>query len=352
MFYTLLRPFLHALEPERAHALAMWALNNFYFKRHWDDDPMLAVTCLGRHFSNPIGIAAGFDKNAQAVAALGWQGFGFVEVGTVTLQPQEGNPTPRMFRLVEDEAVINRLGFNNQGVEMVLRNLAEGRPKHGILGINISKNKDAPDAVKDYTQLLDRVYAYADYVTINVSSPNTQGLRDLQQKRQLSELLDALFKIRAAKMEAGSMKLPIVLKISPDIDQITKEDIAALALELPLDGLIVSNTTIKRPNTLKSFKRSEPGGLSGKPLMESSTHLLGDMYRLTHGKIPLIGVGGIASAEDAYQKILHGATLIQLYSAFTYQGFGLLKQIHDGLVMNLKRDGYTRITDAVGKAFV
>lgn len=313
---------------------------------------MLKVQCLGKQFSNPIGLAAGFDKNGQAITALGNQGFGFVEVGTITLQPQEGNPAPRLFRLTEDEAVINRLGFNNQGSTVALQNITKQLPARSVLGINIGKNKNCVDTVSDYTQMLERVYDLADYVTINVSSPNTQGLRDLQQKRQLTELLEACFSKRKNKMDAGADFVPIVLKISPDIDQTTKEDIAEIAMDLPLDGLIVSNTTIKRPNTLKNLKRSEQGGLSGRPLMETSTHMLGDMYKLTHGNIPIIGVGGIASAEDAYQKILHGASLVQLYTALVYQGFGLIKNIHDGLVERLKRDGYAHVSDAVGKAFV
>lgn len=352
MMYSLLRPLLHALEPERAHALAICALNNLIPARSWADDPMLGVECLGKYFPNPIGVAAGFDKNGQAITALNKQGFGFVEIGTVTLKPQTGNPTPRLFRLSEDEAVINRLGFNNLGVDVAMQNARKHLPARGIFAVNIGKNKDSDDAASDYTQLLERVYELADYVTINVSSPNTQGLRDLQQKRQLTELLDALFTTRKNKMESGAQRLPIVLKISPDIDQVTKEDIAELALTLPLDGLIVSNTTIKRPNTLKNLKRSEQGGLSGKPLMELSTHMLSDMYKLTQGKIPLIGVGGVSSAEDAYQKILNGATLVQLYTALVYQGFGLIKQIHDGLVERLKRDGYKSVSDAIGKAFV
>jgi dihydroorotate dehydrogenase len=353
MMYSLVKPFLHTLEPEYAHTLAIRVLKHEVLPaKKWTSEPMLSVDCFGKKFPNPIGMAAGFDKNADVFSALAKHGFGFAEVGTITLEPQAGNEKPRLFRLSEDAAIINRLGFNNEGVAYALQNIEKKSRGNAILGINIGKNKHSDNAVFDYTELLKRVYAVADYVTINVSSPNTQGLRDLQQKRLLNELLEAVLKVRDDKMQAGATRLPIVLKISPDIDQVTKEDIAEIALQLKLDGLIVSNTTIKRPNTLKNLKRSEQGGLSGKPLMEASTKLLGDMYQLTSGKIMLIGVGGIASAEDAYQKILHGATLVQLYTALVYQGFGLVKQIHDGLVAQLKRDGYAHVSEAVGKTFV
>lgn len=347
--YAILRPFIFQLDAEKAHGLAIRAL-----ARGWvpvspsPDHASLKQTLFGLDFDNPVGLAAGFDKNAEAVIGLAKQGFGFIEVGTVTPKPQAGNPTPRIFRLQKDEAIINRLGFNNEGASAMHQRL-QNYPEHSmIIGVNIGRNKDCPDAVADYQTLLTQMADVADYITINISSPNTQGLRDMQQKRQLGELLSALNQAKAGLSDHRQQNKPLLLKIAPDIDQATTEDIAELAITHNLSGLIISNTTIKRPNTLKSAQHGETGGLSGRPLMHASTKLLANMYQLTNGQIPLIGVGGIASAEDAYQKILAGASLVQLYSALAYQGFGLIKRINQGLIARLERDGFKHVSEAVG----
>lgn len=345
LLYNIVRPVLHAMDAEKAHELAIAALaRNLLPPSPAFEHPCLKQTCFGLAFDNPVGLAAGFDKNGQAVTGLAQQGFGFVEVGTVTPQPQPGNPKPRVFRLKEDKAVINRLGFNNEGAEALHARLANLPELPMRLGINIGRNKECNDPLQDYHSLVLTMADVADYITLNISSPNTQGLRDLQQKRNLEELLSTVFAARNKQ----SKTLPILLKIAPDIDDATKEDIAQLALAHPLDGLIVSNTTIKRPNTLQSKKHGEVGGLSGKPLMKLSTQVLADMYRLTEGKVPLVGVGGISSAADAYEKIQAGACLVQAYTAFIYQGFGLVRQINQGLVELLVRDGFKAINEAVG----
>ena len=344
-FYTLIRPLLHRIDPETAHEWAIAALaKHLVPTSNAVMDPHLKQTLFGLTFDNPVGLAAGFDKNGEAVTGLSRQGFGFVEVGTVTPKPQDGNPKPRIFRLNKDQAVINRLGFNNEGAAAMHARLAELPTQPMVLGVNIGRNKVCDDPLQDYHSLVLKMADVADYITVNISSPNTQGLRDMQQKRNLEELLGT---VNAAKNKLGR-PLPTLLKIAPDIDDMMKEDIAEVALTYKLDGLIVSNTTIKRPNTLQSKQHGEVGGLSGKPLMAHSTKVLGDIYRLTEGKIPLVGVGGIASAKDAYAKIQAGASLVQAYTAFIYQGFGLVGKINRGLVKLLERDGFGNISEAVG----
>lgn len=310
--------------------------------------PSLNVSCFGIHFENPVGLAAGFDKNAEAVSGLLAQGFGFVEAGTVTPLPQPGNPKPRIFRLAEDEAIINRMGFNNKGVHTYADNLSKPRPA-GVVGANIGKNKDSLDAVYDYVACLNTVYPLVDYVVVNVSSPNTVGLRDLQRKNALEELMTAINDTRNGLAAMHSRKVPVLYKIAPDLAPQDKEDIVAAALTHQVDGLIVTNTTITRPDTLRSVHANEKGGLSGKPLKSLAAATLKDIYKLSYGKIPLIGVGGIASAEDAYERIRAGASLVQVYSALIYQGFALVQRINEGLVKLLERDGFARIQDAVGK---
>lgn len=347
--YIMLRPLLHRLPPEKAHHLAIEALQRGLVPAgRTAQDDRLRMKLFGLDFANPVGMAAGFDKNAEAIAPLLAQGFGFVEAGTVTPRPQAGNPQPRMFRLGKDEAVINRLGFNNQGAEFFISRLAQ-RPKNkGIVGANIGRNRDSEDANADYVLLLGLVSPYCDYVTINVSSPNTQGLRAMQQKRALESLLSALIHKRSEIAKGGGKTVPMLLKIAPDLEMHELEDVAAVALEQKVDGLIISNTTIRRPNNLQSAARSEQGGLSGKPLFELSTQVLRDMYRLTQGKIPLVGVGGISSGADAYSKIRAGASLVQLYTALVYQGFGLVRSINRELLMLMERDGLTHISQAIG----
>lgn len=340
MLYKLLRPMLFALPPETAHELVIRALSlGLVPAQPKVSDARLNVRLAGMNLPNPIGLAAGFDKNAAALGHIFTQGFGFAEVGTITPKPQAGNPKPRVFRLKDHEAVINRLGFNNEGLSAAAAQLA--RPQHGIVGANIGKNKDSNDAVADYVAGLKGVLALADYVTVNISSPNTAGLRDLQQKDALSDLLDALLETRASHASST----PLFVKIAPDMDERQLEDVVALAMQKGISGLIISNTTLARPDGI----RQEAGGLSGRPLFAPSTQLLRTAYRISEGKLPLIGVGGIASAEDAYAKIRAGASAVQLYTALIYQGFDLVTRIKLGLLERLERDGFSSISEAIGK---
>ncbi len=345
-YYSVLGRLVRLLPAEAAHTAAINALHSpFLPPSHSPEHPALRVKLLGFEFPNPVGLAAGFDKNAEVVKPLFSQGFGFVEAGTVTPLPQPGNPKPRMFRLSQDEAVINRLGFNNEGVHVFVENLQKQNAK-GIVGANIGKNKDSLDALYDYVASLEAVYPYCSYITVNISSPNTVGLRDLQQKSMLSELITAVTKKRD-ELAASSVRKPVLYKIAPDLTPGNKDDIVEVALAHHIDGLIVSNTTITRPN-LKSNDKDQKGGLSGKPLFTLATDTLRDVYKLSGNKIPLIGVGGIASPEDAYEKIKAGASLVQVYSALVYQGFGLVKRINEGLITLLERDGFKHISEAVG----
>ena len=348
MFYSALRPALFSLSAETAHSLAISALAlRLVPPQKPVADARLANHVFGLDFANPVGLAAGFDKNAAALPALQQQGFGFVECGTVTPLPQPGNPKPRMFRLEADYGVINRLGFNNDGLEGFVKNLAHA-PRHIPIGANIGKNKDQQDAVADYRTGLQKVYAHSDYVTINISSPNTAGLRDLQEKHRLAAVLDAMVETRAALQTEQCKRVPLLLKIAPDLTAEDTADIAALLLEKGLDGCIISNTTIARPDTLKSANRKESGGLSGQPLRQMALEKLREVYRLTEGKIPLVGVGGIATGRDAYARIRAGASLVQLYSALAYEGFGIVTRINRELAALLEKDGFASIKDAIG----
>lgn len=345
MMSTLLQAFARALPPEEAHRLAIKALANGLLPSQPElEDPRLAVTLGTLSLPNPVGLAAGFDKNAQTLNAIFRQGFGFVECGTVTPLAQPGNPKPRVFRLPQHQAVINRLGFNNDGLEAFVARL-KARPSNGIVGANIGKNKDSEDALADYVTGAKAVYADADYLTINISSPNTQGLRDLQQEEPLRALIRAVDAVR----QQQPVRKPIWVKIAPDLDDTQLEMIADLARAEPVDALIVSNTTIARPPALEAKWQQEAGGLSGVPLMQASTEKLRRLYQLTEGTVPLIGVGGIASAEDAYEKICAGASAIQLYTALAYQGFALVTRIKQGLLERLERDGLTSIGELVGR---
>ena len=306
------------------------------------DDPRLRVKTLGLDFPNPVGLAAGFDKDADVPDAMAKFGFGFVECGTVTPRPQAGNPRPRLFRLSEDRAVINRMGFNNQGMAQAARNLGT-RKGHGIVGINIGANKDSSDRIADYVLGFERLAALAAYVTVNVSSPNTPGLRGLQNRDELTRLLDALIQARAKK----PLTVPILLKIAPDLDSHALDEIADVVRSSGIEGLIVSNTTIARP-PLRSAHAGESGGLSGRPLFLPSTQILGEMHRRLKDAVTLVGVGGIASGEDAYAKIRAGASLVQLYSALVFEGPGLVARIKRELLQCLERDGFANVTDAVG----
>ncbi len=334
---------LHLIDPETAHRLTIRALSLGLGPRDAGGDAVLATELFGRKVPNPIGLAAGFDKNAEVPDEMLAAGFGLVEVGSVTPLPQAGNPRPRLFRLAEDEAVINRMGFNNEGLEKAASRLIRRRARPGLVGVNIGANKDAADRVADYVTGFRRVAALAGYVVVNVSSPNTPGLRLLQQKDELARLLAAL---EAARREVAAV--PLVLKIAPDLAPEDCADIAGLAIEHGLDGLIVSNTTLARPETLRSGHKAETGGLSGRPLMAPSTALLAELRRLTGGRLTLIGAGGIASGADAYAKIRAGASAVQLYSALVYQGPGLVGRIKAELAGLLKADGCRTVADAVG----
>jgi len=343
-YFRIAGPLVRLLPAETAHGLTVALLKTGLVPHQPSyNDPILSIRLWGRDFKNPVGLAAGFDKNAEVPDAMLGQGFGFVEIGSVTPRPQPGNPRPRLFRLTPDQAVINRMGFNNEGMEVVAGRLARRR-RAGIVGANLGKNKDTEDAASDYEKGVRTLGPLADYLVINVSSPNTPGLRALQGKEPLEQLVRRTRKA----VDALAVKVPLLLKIAPDLTEEDLRDIAEVALESGLDGLIVSNTTITRPDSLISERRTETGGLSGAPLFEPSTAVLRQVYSLTKGKLPLIGVGGIATGEQAYAKIKAGASLLQLYSALVYQGTGLVTRIKQELAQALRRDGFTCLQDAVG----
>lgn len=344
--FSLFSPALRLIDPETAHDLAVAALEHAPLPDCRGDDTGLGVSVFGFPFANPIGIAAGFDKNARVPDALMRLGFGFVEVGGVTLKPQPGNPRPRVFRLVSDQAVINRYGLNSDGAEQVATRLA-ARERSGILGINLGANKDSADRLADYVALYARLGGLAEFVTLNVSSPNTPGLRDLQGRAFLDELLARVLDCRAS----GKGGARILLKIAPDIDDVQLDDIIAVARARGIDGMIVSNTTIARPESLRETTLAkETGGLSGKPLFRPSTIMLAKTYQRVEGQFPLIGVGGISSGEDAVAKIAAGAHLVQLYSALVFRGPGLIAEIKNALHAALAREGAGSVTDLVGRS--
>ena len=342
-YSSLILPLLRRLDPERAHNLTLMGLQLGLGPSNTEsDNPALAIQVAGIDFPNPIGLAAGFDKDARVFNAMLQAGFGFTESGTVTPKPQAGNLKPRIYRLPEDNAVINRLGFNNGGLDAYAKRMAG--PKTGIVGANIGRNKDSADAIEDYVTGARRIAPFCDYLTINISSPNTPGLRDLQRADALSTLVVA---VQSALTETGA-EPPLFIKIAPDLTEADIDDIAAVAISSDINGLIVSNTTIERPKFLKGNHRTEIGGLSGKPLFTPSTALLSKMYKRCAGKLPLIGVGGIASGEDAYRKIRSGASLVQLYTALIYHGPRLITDIKRDLADFLEKDGFSSITDAIG----
>ncbi len=337
-----LLPLLRWMDPERAHDLAVQALRLGLAGRVVaEDDPALAVDALGRRFANPIGLAAGFDKNAMAVRALMRLGFGFVETGTVTPRPQPGNPRPRLFRLDADEAVINRMGFNNAGLEAYVARLA-ARPRGPVLlGANVGINKDGAEPERDYPAMIAAVAPYADYAVINVSSPNTPGLRDLQGEAQLGAILRAV-------ASTVPKRPPLLVKIAPDL---TRDGIAAVVetcVTEGVQGLIVSNTTISRPSGLHSPFAREAGGLSGAPLFRPATAELARAFLLARGRLALIGVGGVATGQDALTKIRAGASLVQIYTAFAYSGPALIPRVKRELAFALRAAGFASIKDAVG----
>ena len=352
MIYRLARPLLFLLDPETAHHATIWALKHGLAGRSTGrDDPILSTRVWDLAFSNPVGLAAGFDKNAEAIDALLGLGFGFVEAGTVTPLPQPGNPQPRLFRLVEDEAVINRFGFNSKGLAAFVERLAARRrtgSAAGIVGANVGKNRDATDAAGDYVTGIEAVCGLADYLVCNLSSPNTPGLRGLQAKSQIEALISRVQDARRRAAPDSTRLPPLLAKVGPDLDQQQLRDIAEVALATGIDGLIVGNTTVDRPASLRSALRNEAGGLSGPPLMGKATACLADMYRYTGGKLPIIGCGGVASGADAYAKIRAGASLVQFYSALVFHGTELVGRIKRELAARLRADGFGTIRDAVG----
>ncbi|WP_374440866.1 quinone-dependent dihydroorotate dehydrogenase [Stella sp.] len=345
--YRAALPLIRALPAEAAHDLTLRLLESGLAPapRVAADPPALAVELWGRRFPNPVGLAAGFDKDARVPDAMLRFGFGFVETGTVTPHPQAGNAKPRLFRLPEDRAVINRFGFNNRGLDAYAARLA-ARPRAGIVGANVGKNKDQADAVADYVAGIERVAPLADYLVVNVSSPNTPGLRDLQRREPLLALARAVLAARARAVPAGAP--PLLLKVAPDLTDEDRDDIAQVALESGVDGLVVGNTTVSRPAGLRAAAKGEAGGLSGRPLFPLSTAVLGDLWRRTQGRIPIVGAGGVASGADAYAKIRAGASLVQLYTALVYEGPGLVRRIKAELAALLARDGFARAAEAVG----
>ncbi len=339
---------LHCLDPERAHRTAIWGLRlGLVGHQTKTASPQLAASIAGLSFPNPLGLAAGFDKNAEALPGLSRLGFGWLEVGTITPLPQTGNPKPRMFRLPADRALINRLGFNNEGLEAARRRLLQRKPSFGIIGANIGANKTSKDPISDYVECLGGLYDLADYFTINVSSPNTPGLRDLQGRQHLTNLLERLLS-RRADLEGKSGKKPLFLKIAPDLAPEDERDIAEVATGLGIDALIISNTTLDRPEDLADPGRSETGGLSGRPLFERSTDQIRRFHQLAGARLPLIGVGGIDSGERAYAKIRAGASALQLYTGFIYGGPSLIPAILNDLNSCLERDGFGDLEGAIG----
>lgn len=347
--YKLIYPAIRPLDPEKAHWLTVKALKlglaGLAFNDRGKDSPILRSRVFGLDFKNPIGLAAGFDKHAEVPDAILRLGFGFTEAGTVTPLAQPGNPKPRLFRLTEDRAVINRFGFNSQGLarfKMRLeRRKTDPEKAPGIFGANLGANKDSEDRTEDYVTGLKTLNRLADYFTINVSSPNTPGLRGLQDKAELIDLID--------RIKAVGVKAPLLLKIAPDVTDQELEEICETVVEKKMDGLIISNTTLSRPETLKSEHAGETGGLSGAPLFDLSTERLARAYKLTEGKIPLIGVGGVSSGREAYSKILNGASLVQLYSAMVFEGPALVQRVKSELGLCLKADGFDNVSAAVGQ---
>ena len=344
--FSILKPFLFSLDPETAHDLAIKTLkiNPFPSKMfEVEDEQMLKIKLLGKNFPNPVGLAAGFDKSAEAYNSLLKLGFGFVEVGTVTPLKQFGNPKPRIFRLEGDGALINRLGFNNDGIE-IIKNRIKSDGKKGILGINIGPNKDTKDQKNDFCLGLKNFFDIADYITINISSPNTEGLRDFHDQEKLKDLLLALNKIK----KENKTHIPLLLKVSPDIQDNHISEIIDVATKSDISAIIITNTTDGNRDNLKS-EIKEQGGLSGEPLQQISTNMIKKFYKKLNGKIPIIGVGGVNSGKSAYEKIVAGASLLQLYTGFVYRGPSAAKDIKKELIQILKAEGLNNIKEAIGK---
>ncbi|XP_053696913.1 dihydroorotate dehydrogenase (quinone), mitochondrial-like [Sabethes cyaneus] len=352
-FYeNIFMPIVRLAPPETAHHLAVFGLKLGLIRPGYQDPGVLRTQLMNMVLRNPVGIAAGFDKHGEAVCGLHLLGFGFVEVGSVTPQPQPGHSRPRVFRLYEDKAIVNRYGFNSDGHKVVYERLKEARQKCGedvVLGINLGKNKLSKDAIRDYVKGVKRFSGLADYLVINISSPNTPGLRTMQNKSTLFVLLSEVLKVRSSLPLAEQR--PIMVKLAPDLSDEDIQEIVTVVCSkaCAVDGLIVSNTTIERPSSLKSINAGQLGGLSGQPLFQRSTQLVAKVYKWTEGKIPIIGVGGIFSGRDAYNKILAGASAVQLYTAFIYHGPPIVIRVKQELEELLKADGYDSVQQAVGK---
>ncbi|MGK5092089.1 quinone-dependent dihydroorotate dehydrogenase [Deltaproteobacteria bacterium TL4] len=360
ILYRWLKPLIFMVDPEVAHERMLRTIRVLYtwsfFRKMITcfckyEHPLLETSVLGYLFPNPVGLAAGFDKEGQIVEALFDLGFGSVEIGTVTPRPQPGNPKPRIFRLVQDQAVINRMGFNNQGVEALVTALETQPSAHQILGINIGKNKDTPveKAIDDYEYSLRKVYPYAHYIVINISSPNTKNLRDLQQETALKKLLAHLLQVRNDLAEHSRKKIPLLLKIAPDLTAEGLQNIIAVIQKHPVDGVIATNTTIEREHLRSSTHTQETGGLSGKPLKDKSTEIIRTLYRELQGSIPIIGVGGVFNGKDAYEKFCAGASLVQVYTGLIYQGPGVVKQIKKEIVALMLQENITALSELTGR---
>ena len=347
MIFSILRPFLFNLDPETAHDIAIKSLKFNYLPSKTfkvENEDMLNTEVLGKNFPNPIGLAAGFDKSAEAYNSLLKLGFGFVEIGTVTPLKQFGNPKPRIFRLEDDEALINRLGFNNDGMK-VIKSRIKTKGKKGILGVNIGPNKDTKDQRNDFCLGLKFFFDIADYITVNISSPNTEGLRDFHDQEKLKDLLFTLNKIK----KENKTNVPLLLKVSPDIEDHHISEIVDVATKNDISAIILTNTTDGNRDNLTSEIKKEEGGLSGEPLQQISTNMIKKFYKQLNGKIPIIGVGGVNSGKSAYEKIIAGASLLQLYTSFIYRGPSTAKDIKKELIQILKAEGIKNIKDAVGK---
>ena len=345
--FSVLRPFLFKLDPETTHDLAIKSLKFNYLPRKMfevEDEQILNIELLGKNFPNPIGLAAGFDKSGEVYNSLLKFGFGFIEIGTVTPLKQFGNPKPRIFRLEDDSALINRLGFNNDGIE-IIKNRIKSEKKKGVVGINIGPNKNTKDQKNDFCIGLKNFFDIADYITVNISSPNTEGLRDFHDQKKLEDLLLALNKIKSE----NKINIPLLLKISPDIKDNQISEIADTAIKNDISGIILTNTTNSNKDKLISDFKKEEGGLSGEPLQQISTNMIKKFYKQLNGKIPIIGVGGVNSGKSAYEKIIAGASLLQLYTGLVYKGPSIVKNIKKELIQILKIEGLNNIKDAIGK---
>ena len=345
--FSVLRPFLFKLDPETTHDLAIKSLKFNYLPRKMfevEDEQILNIELLGKNFPNPIGLAAGFDKSGEVYNSLLKFGFGFIEIGTVTPLKQFGNPKPRIFRLEDDSALINRLGFNNDGIE-IIKNRIKSEKKKGVVGINIGPNKNTKDQKNDFCIGLKNFFDIADYITVNISSPNTKGLRDFHDQEKLEDLLLAHNKIKSE----NKINIPLLLKISPDIKDNQISEIADTAIINDISGIILTNTTNSNKDKLISDFKKEEGGLSGEPLQQISTNMIKKFYKQLNGKIPIIGVGGVNSGNSAYEKIIAGASLLQLYTGLVYKGPSIVKNIKKELIQILKVEGLNNIKDAIGK---